>query len=134
MRLKDSYFEIKNKNKNYIIIIKSGTFYNVLGEDVYIFKNIFGYKVNVFSDTVKVGFPVNALNRVINTFDKLKINYIVYEGEIKLKGKFHRNKYEIFLKEKLTIDERIKRITLMLNGIKNEERIIQVLNAIEELI
>ena len=114
--------------------MKSGTFYNVLGNDCYIFKNIFGYKVNTFSDTVKVGFPINALNRVINTFDKLKINYIVYEGEIKLKGKFHRNKYEVFLKERLSISERIERITLMLNEIKNEDRIIQVLDTIEDLI
>ena len=123
MRLKDNYFEIKNKYKNYILIMKSGTFYNVLGNDCYIFKNIFGYKVNNFSDTVKT----------LDDFTKVH-NYIVYEGEIKLKGKFHRNKYEVFLKERLSISERIERITLMLNEIKNEDRIIQVLDTIEDLI
>lgn len=59
---------------------------------------IFNYKINAFSDTVKVGF-------LLNTFDKLKINYIVYENEIVLKGKFSKNKYDIFLKSKLSMDD-----------------------------
>ena len=134
MKLKDSYFEIKEKYKGYIIIMKSGSFYNILGEDSYIFKNIFGYKVNSFSDTVKVGFPISSLNKVINILDKLKINYIVYEGEIKLKARFQKNKYDVFLKEELSISERIERISLLLKEKKNDERIIEILDAIEEII
>lgn len=134
MRLKDKYFEIKSKYGSYIIIMKSGTFYNVFGRDCYILNNIFGYKINGFSDTIKVGFPMNTLNKVINTFDKLKINYIVYEGDITLKEKFHRNQYEVFLKEKLTIAERIERINLILKENKNEEEIIQILNRIEAVL
>ena len=72
MCFKNIYFEVKNKYKNYVVIMKNGIFYNVLGNDCYLLKNIFNYKINSFSDTVKVGFPLNTLNKVINTFDKLK--------------------------------------------------------------
>ena len=114
--------------------MKNGIFYNVLGNDCYLLKNIFNYKINSFSDTVKVGFPLNTLNKVINTFDKLKINYIVYENEIVLKGKFPKNKYDIFLKSKLSMDDRIKRINLKLNEMKQDSKILGLLDAIEEII
>ena len=134
MCFKDNYFEVKNNYKNYVVIMKNGIFYNVLGNDCYLLKNIFNYKINSFSDTVKVGFPLNTLNKVINTFDKLKINYIVYENEIVLKGKFPKNKYDIFLKSKLSMDDRIKRINLKLNEMKQDSKILGLLDAIEEII
>ena len=134
MKLKDSYFEVKNKYGNYIIIMKNGIFYNVLGNDCYVFKNIFNYKINLFSDTVKVGFPISALNKVIDTFDRLKKNYIVYEGEVISKGKFIKNKYDFFLKHKLSIDDRIQRISLKLSEMKHENKILEILDTIEELL
>ena len=134
MGFKNIYFEVKNKYKNYVVIMKNGIFYNVLGNDCYLLKNMFNYKINSFSDTVKVGFPLNTLNKVINTFDKLKINYIVYENEIVLKGKFPKNKYDIFLKSKLSMDDRIKRINLKLNEMKQDSKILGLLDAIEEII
>ena len=134
MCFKNIYFEVKNKYKNYVVIMKNGIFYNVLGNDCYLLKNMFNYKINSFSDTVKVGFPLNTLNKVINTFDKLKINYIVYENEIVLKGKFSKNKYDIFLKSKLSMDDRIKRINLKLNEMKQDSKILGLLDAIEEII
>ena len=47
---KEKYFELKEKKKDSIIIIKNGIFYNVLGKDAYILKNIFNYKVGVSID------------------------------------------------------------------------------------
>ena len=114
--------------------MKNGIFYNVLGNACYLLKTIFNYKINSFSDTIKVGFPINTLNKVINTFDKLKINYIVYENEVVLKDKFSKNKYGIFLKNKLSIDDRIVRINLKLNEMKQNSDILEILDAIEELI
>ena len=69
---KEKYFELKEKKKDSIIIIKNGIFYNVLGNDAYILKNIFNYKVSIFCDTIKVGFPTRSLNKVLDTLDKLK--------------------------------------------------------------
>ena len=127
MGFKDNYFEVKNNYKNYVVVMKNGIFYNTLGNDCYLLKTIFNYKINSFSDTIKVGFP-------INTLDKLKINYIVYENEVVLKGKFSKNKYGIFLKNKLSIDDRIVRINLKLNEMKQNSDILEILDAIEELI
>ena len=44
---KEKYFELKEKKKEFIIIMKNGIFYNVLGKDCYIIKNIFGYKNSI---------------------------------------------------------------------------------------
>lgn len=38
---REKYFELKDKRKKFIIIMKNGIFYNVLGKDCYIIKNIF---------------------------------------------------------------------------------------------
>ena len=35
---KEKYFELKDKKKKFIIIMKNGIFYNVLGKDCYIIK------------------------------------------------------------------------------------------------
>ena len=48
---KEKYFDLKNKRSKFLIIMKNGIFYNVLGKDVYIMKSIFNYKVCVFCDT-----------------------------------------------------------------------------------
>lgn len=128
---KEKYFEIKRKRSNFIIIMKNGIFYNVLGKDCYILKNIFNYKVSLFSDTVKVGFPISSLNKVIGTLDKLKISYLVYENEIVLKSYF-KNNYD-FLKNNLSINDRIKIINERLNEIKNDEIIFKVLEDVEKI-
>lgn len=52
----EKYFDLKSKNKYSIFIMKIGVFYNVLCNDCYIMKNIFGYKVSAFGDTIKVVF------------------------------------------------------------------------------
>ena len=108
--MKDKYYDLKMKYEKYIVIRKSGIFYNVLGNDCYLMKSIFGYKINPFGDTIKIGFPLNTLNKVIGMFDQLKINYIVYENEIVIKRRFQHNQYDLYLKNKLTIEERIEEI------------------------
>ena len=35
---KEKYFDLKNKRSKFLIIMKNGIFYNVLGKDVYIMK------------------------------------------------------------------------------------------------
>lgn len=64
---KEKYFDLKSKNKDFIVIIKNGIFYNVLGRDCYIIKNILGYKVSNFGGTIKAGFPIRSLNKVLDT-------------------------------------------------------------------
>lgn len=131
--LKEKYFDLKSKNKDFIVIIKNGIFYNVLGRDCYIIKNILGYKVSNFGGTIKAGFPIRSLNKVLDTLDKLKINYLVYESEIVLKAHYNSENYELFLKDNLSINDRIKCIYEKLNEIKYDEKIFKVLESVEKI-
>ena len=130
---KEKYFDLKSKNKDFIVIIKNGIFYNVLGRDCYIIKNILGYKVSNFGGTIKAGFPIRSLNKVLDTLDKLKINYLVYESEIVLKAHYNSENHELFLKDNLSINDRIKCIYEKLNEIKYDEKIFKVLESVEKI-
>ncbi len=130
---KEKYFELKEKKKNFIIIMKNGIFYNVLGKDCYILKNIFNYKVGVFGNTVKVGFPIGSLNNVLETLDKLKISYLVYENDVSLITYYNSENYDLFLKNNLSINDRIKCICEKLNEIKYNEEIFNILESVEKI-
>ena len=130
---KEKYFELKDKKKKFIIIMKNGIFYNVLGKDCYIIKNIFGYKVSIFSDTIKVGFPIGSLNKVLETLDKLKISYLVYENDVSLITYYNSENYDLFLKNNLSINNRIKFINERLNEIKYNEEIFNILESVEKI-
>lgn len=131
MKVKEIYFSLKNKYKDYIIIIKIGSFYNVISKDAYILSSIFNYKINTFSNTVKVGFPLTSLNKVLNTLDKIKINYLVYENNIVIRQKFKRNNYQEFSQNNLTVKERIDAINLKLNEIAQTPEILKILEKVE---
>lgn len=131
MKVKEIYFSLKNKYKDYVIIIKIGSFYNVISKDAYILSSIFNYKINTFSNTVKVGFPLTSLNKVLNTLDKIKINYLVYENNIVIRQKFKRNNYQEFSQNNLTVKERIDAINLKLNEIAQTPEILKILEKVE---
>lgn len=131
MKIKEVYFSLKSKYKNYIIIMKVGSFYNAISRDAYVLSSVFNYKINQFSNTVKVGFPLTSLNKVLNTLDKMAINYIVYENDIVIKQKFKRNNYQDFFKNNLTVKERINAINLKLNEIAQTPEILKILEKVE---
>lgn len=54
-----------------VILRKNGGFYSVNGDDCYIFYYLFNYKI--VSD--RVGFPLSAYNKVVNTLEDNKISY-----------------------------------------------------------
>lgn len=130
---REKYFNLKGKRSDSIIIMKNGIFYNVLGKDCYIIKNIFGYKVSSFGDTIRAGFPIKSLNRVLDTLDKLKISYLVYENFIVLEVHYNSENYELFLMNNLSINDRIKCINERLNEIKYDEKIFNILESVEEI-
>ena len=134
MKLKEVIGSLSEKYKEYIVIIKSGTFYNVFGTDCYVMRNIFHYKINPFSSTIKVGFPLQTLNKVLTKLEHLKINYIVYENEIVMKKKYNNNFYREYLKQNLTLDERIEQIYFQLKEVKFQKNILEVLDQIERLL
>lgn len=95
--IKDIFYTYKMKYLKYIILIKSGNFYIALADDAKILNNVLGYQIKEFSNTVKVGFPIISLNKVIDKLDSLKINYMVIDNNVSLKRKFNKNHYDKFL-------------------------------------
>lgn len=64
---------MKSSSKNYINLRKVGGFYQCFDEDAYLLSYLFGYKVN----NDRAGFPISSLNKIINTLDNKKINYMI---------------------------------------------------------
>ena len=129
MKLMDTYLELRHKYKDYVIIIKNGNFYNVIGSDCYILEEMFNYKKVKISNSIKVGFPLRSLNKVINKLKYFKINYLIYEQEITRK-KYKNNNYKNFIKS-LSIDNRVNVITFKLNELKENSKTINILENIE---
>lgn len=96
MKLYDMYLEKKKIFPLYLIMIQSGNFYEVYGEDALILNKIFNYKVKKVSGSFRVGFPLIALNKVIKKLNELKINYFIVENCNLNRKKFNKNYYEIF--------------------------------------
>ena len=113
MKLMDTYLELRHKYKDYVIIIKNGSFYKVIGSDCYILEEMFNYKKVKIANSIKVGFPLRSLNKVINKLKYFKINYLIYNKEI-IRKKYKNNNYKNFIKI-LSINNRINIINIKLN-------------------
>ena len=87
----EKYYMYKVKYKDYILLIKSGNFYEIIGKDALILNGIFKYKITKLSNTLKCGFPISSINKVTN---KLKINYLVISDTLNEKS-FDDNNYII---------------------------------------
>ena len=134
MKVKETYLELKEKYEGYIVLIKVGSFYNSLSRDAHLLATIFNYRMKDFADTIKVGFPVASLNKVLKTLDNLKINYVVYENKVIIKEKFKKNKYYYCLKHNITVDERIEMVHSRLSEIKRTADVLEILDKVESII
>ena len=85
-------------------------------EDAYLLFYLFGYKVN----NDRAGFPISSLNKIINTLDNKKINYMVCNNnddkstkDFKRKNTYYhyvevsKEAYNLEIK-KLSIEKKIK--------------------------
>ena len=122
----EKYEKLKSKNKKYVILIKSGNFYAVLGEEAYLMNNVFGYQVREFGKTVKAGFPISSKSKITDKLNELQINsydkYINKNTEIILNTKKAKEK-KVTIQEKIidrfTITRDIKKTILYLDKVVN---------------
>ncbi|MBQ9298598.1 MAG: hypothetical protein IJ223_06215 [Clostridia bacterium] len=133
----EEYYKYKTQYKDYIIIIKSGNFFEILDKDALIVNNIMNYKLSKISDTVKCGFPMVSLNKFLEIIDKKNINYIIIENKsISSKKEYKANTYNTFEFDMNSIKYnffRINKITKYLN--ENAYRDInKLLESMEKLI
>ena len=132
--MKNRYEYYKIKYKEYIILIKSGNFYVALQQDAIVLNDIFKYKLNISNNIIKVGFPINTLNKILKTLDNININYIVLDKNILHINKSKTNMYNKYINNNISnYILRIKNINNILNqNIYNN--IDNVLDSIENII
>ena len=104
MSMINVYNEIKKVHSNYVILIKSGTFYETLNNDAYIISNLLDYKIKDKTNYIQCGFPIIALTKIINKLEQKKISYIVLDSrdnydELERYNFESLNKYEHYLEK-----------------------------------
>ena len=116
---------------NVVKIRKSGTFYQVFDNDIYIFYYLFNYNIK----NNKVGFPKSVLNKVINTLDDKKINYEVVGENINNNFK-NVNKYNKYRELGFNIYNKDIHYSNLIDKIKNidESKLNRILEVIENML
>lgn len=132
MKLIETYSMHKIKYPKYVIMIKCGNFYEVIGEEAYIINNLFDYKIKEFCNTKKVGFPIISYNKVTSKLNDFKINYLTIDDGT-TKKKFKNNNYDKYIGS-LDIDSRINNIKEKLVILKESSSIVNILKSIETII
>ena len=89
----EKYIKLKEKYPKSLIMIKAGNFYDCINDDAIIINKLFNYKIKELSKYIRVGFPINSLNRVRTILTKYEINYITVDNNDVTYSKFIRNNY-----------------------------------------
>ena len=69
MKVIDTYKFYKEKYREYVVLIKSGIFYEVYNNDVSIMYSLFHYKIRVVGNNFNVGFPINNIGNICKILD-----------------------------------------------------------------
>lgn len=131
---------IKEVHREYVLLVKIGSFYYCYGKDAYILSYLLKYRINIIEKNIySCSFPKTAYSKVIATLEDKKINYIIvdkkdnYSVEEKSNNK-NLNRYkEIYSKSKneLVNRFRIEKIyKYLLNNIEDKN----IISEMEELI
>ncbi len=94
----NSYSYLKHLYPRYVILILAGWFYDAYENSAHILNECFGYKVyETMHGQERAGFPKYVLDKVLNTLERYKINYLVVENyEIVIKNSFENNNYTTY--------------------------------------
>ena len=96
MSLIDKYSLLKEKYKNYIIIVKNGGFYTTFEDDAIIMWYLFNYK---YREDLTVSFGQKAYNEVLKELDHKKMNYVICkESDQVVSNDKNDSNYDTFLK------------------------------------
>ena len=139
MKLSEVYLSKKEKYIDSVILIESGIFIEVYGEESGIINSLLGYKVTSSSNMLKLGFPKKAIDKVLLVLRSKHINYLVLDNKASIldKKKYKDNKYIDYISNKDLLIRRENRINNIYNKLRNSidsNNIDKVLSSIEELV
>ena len=98
---------------------KSGNFYLSFDEDAVVLNKVFNFKINELKNNIKVGFPINSLEKYIGCLNELKINYLIIENKnIINKSSFENNKFKCYYGSVFDIISMNNRINNIYNKLK----------------
>lgn len=123
---------------DYVIFIKSGIFYECIANDALIINILFNYKVKIFGNTVKVGFPIKNIDCVKEKMKKYDINYIIVEDD-KIRDVYEIDgnnyaKYKVDMDSVLYAFLRVEKLIKYLSDNVMDRDLIDKLEEIEEIV
>lgn len=134
----DLFRMLKLEYKEYLILFKSGNFYLSFAEDAIIMNKVFNYKINDLKSNIKVGFPVNSLNKCLEKLKNLNINFLIIDNnEIIKKQNNDINNFSNYLGgvfEYISINNKIKVINEFIKSMNDNNKKIELIHKIEETI
>ncbi len=138
MKLIDTYYNYKLKYKEYVVLLKSGIFYECFNDDIGIIYSLFHYKIKNNGSNYVVGFPNNSLSKICNILENNDINYIIVDKDNiidKYKSKNNNySKYYIDLNRLQYITYKIEDIYNKLNNKILDNNIEKILLSIGDLL
>lgn len=135
--LKEKYNTYKEIYKDYIILIKCGSFYLSLNDDAIVMNRLFNYKIKETTNLIKVGFPITSLSKIEKALENKHINYLIVNDDNIQKYKYKNNsysKYSFRLDNYDIFVNRINKIYEVLKANLGNSNLKTVLNEIEELL
>lgn len=121
-----------------MILFKSGNFYISFDEDATVLNEIFNLKINELKNNIKVGFPINSLDKYIKDLNNLGINYLIISNkEIIKKISFNNNYYNEYRKsvfEIVSVNNKLNRICDFVKSIKDIDIKKNVIEKMENII
>ena len=101
----NDYKEIKNKNIETLVFIKSGVFYETYDNDCKIMLDLFDYQIKNFKNFSRTGFPINNIEKVKEKLNEKQVNYIIVENNNINKITFEKNRYNFYINKR--VDKRL---------------------------
>ena len=115
--------------------IKLVFFYGFMSYDLVIINKLFNYKIKQLSKYIRVGFPINSLNRVRTILTKYEINYITVDNNDITYSKFTRNNYSKYSSnDYFIVKNKINNINDILNNNILNPSINSIISSIEGII
>ena len=129
---------LKLEYKEYLILFKSGIFYEAFDEDAVILNRLFNYKTSVKKNNTRAGFPVSNIEKVKKELEVKRINYLIIENKkivytsVNKRNKFLSYAYNVY--NFIVTKNRINEINRVLNERSGIEDITGLLDKIEGIL
>lgn len=99
MGVKNIIDVVKKVHREYVVLVKEGSFYHVYGRDAYIISYLLRYKIKEIEGIKACGFPKNSINKVVSKLETNKLNYLILD---------RRNNYDV---EELSDNKNLNKYT-----------------------